>query len=122
MLIGYAAYDRDPSDNRRMIDCSSYAIKTLKGKRKAPFLVRTRAAKTVTTRRVFRAQNIRKMRFWLGSTSDPAGELTALPQTSSWFCGREREEKGKGKGMGGKRSGKGKMGKGRERGSREGEK
>ena len=61
-----------------------------------------------------------KIRFRLGFAPDPAGELTALPQTPSWILGglllrggEGGEGKGRGKGRGGEREGRGK-GRGRE--------
>jgi len=56
--------------------------------------------------------------FGWGSAQNPPGELTALPQPSSWNKGalllREREGKGKERRMRGKR-GEGRRGEGRER-------
>jgi len=66
--------------------------------------------KIVATRCQILRLECTKFDFGWGSASDPAGELTALPQTPSWISGGLLLREGRG----GERGGEGRGGEGRE--------
>ena len=84
-------------------------------------LILRKIIKIVATRCQILRLKCTKFDFGWGSAPDPAGELTALPQTPSWILeayfygnggeGKERGEGGEGRGTG---KGKGRQGKVRE--------